>query len=154
MFEYLTSYEAKKKSPKKILKHFKLLIYIFYYTYECFACVCVCALCVCSVPTDIRRRHWSPWDWGYRRLCVAISALGIKPGSPERAASAPNVSPSLKYILVKRRCVRHSKSSAYTEGYNVEYAAWERIKIRTHIVASRWHTTERGTMWTWVKENK
>ena len=41
-------------------------------------------------PTEVRGGHWILWNWGWRQLWSAIWVLGVKTGSPGRAATALN----------------------------------------------------------------
>lgn len=53
-------------------------------------CLPACMLLhpMCLVPTEARRRHLMPYNWGYRWLWASTWVLRMEPGSSARAASA------------------------------------------------------------------
>lgn len=53
--------------------------------FGCFACI-VFLLQVCSMFTEARRGHQSPWNCSYRAFRATTWVLGIVPGSSGRAA--------------------------------------------------------------------
>lgn len=52
-------------------------------------CEIMCTVCV-QEPADSRRGHWSPWNWGYRKLGATICVAGIEQGSSVRAVGPLN----------------------------------------------------------------
>ena len=69
---------------------FFLDLFILFYVNECFACMHVCVPCVSSVPSDVRREPWVPWNYSYVWWRAAMWVLGTEPGSPARAKIALN----------------------------------------------------------------
>jgi hypothetical protein len=44
--------------------------FIYFILSECFVCMYGHAPCVYVVPTEVRREHQVPWNWGYRRASL------------------------------------------------------------------------------------
>ena len=72
-----------------ILFYFILFYFILFYVHECFVYMHVWALCECNV-SEVKRRFWPSWNWGYRYLSATMWVLGIEPVSSGRAVSLFN----------------------------------------------------------------
>lgn len=55
--------------------NFFLDFYNLFYLYQCFVCMYVHVPHTCLVLTQVRRRHWLPWNWSNRWLWTTMWAL-------------------------------------------------------------------------------
>lgn len=62
---------------------FNLLLYLILCVSVEVSWVYVYVSHVCLVPTQVRRGHWTPWNWGYRQLRAAMWVLELNLGPLE-----------------------------------------------------------------------
>lgn len=46
----------------------------------CLISMYVCVMCAGGMPTESRRRRWTPWDRNYRWLSATMWVLGLNQG--------------------------------------------------------------------------